>query len=134
MARGHGTVGTRGHDWLERAAIGASALCLIHCLALPLLFAALPILSRLVALPEQVHVWLLAFAVPTSGAALLLGRGRYMDRPPLVTGATGLALLSVSALFLANGRWETPVTVCGSLCLAAAHVTNWRRRHRHRDC
>lgn len=116
-------------DWLERAAVGASALCLLHCAGLPLLLAALPALSNLVGLPESFHVWVLGFAVPTSGAALLLGYRGHRTRLPLIAGGAGLSLLSVGALYLLKTPFETPVTVAGSLCLVFAHVANWRLRH-----
>ena len=117
-------------DWFERAAVGASALCLIHCAGLPLLLAALPALSKLIALPESFHIWVLGFAVPMSGAALLLGHRRHRASSPLVAGGIGLALLSIGALLLLGGPLETPVTIAGSICLVFAHFSNWRRRHR----
>lgn len=125
--------GAPATDWFERAAVGASALCLIHCAGLPLLLAALPALSRLMALPESLHVWLLGFAVPMSGAALLLGHRRHQARSPLIAGSIGLALLALGALPLLGGPFETPVTMAGSLCLISAHLANWRLRHRRHD-
>jgi len=116
-------------DWFERAAASASILCLIHCAGLPLLLAALPALSRVLALPESLHLWLLAFAVPASGAALFFGFRQHRTGWPLLAGAIGLALLAAGALLLEGGRYETLSTMAGSLCLVAAHVGNWRRRH-----
>jgi len=124
-----------GIDWLERAAVGASALCLIHCIGLPLLLAALPALSSLLAIPESFHMWVLAFAVPSSALALSTGRHHHRRAYPLMIGATGLIMLAAGALLLLGERWETPVTIIGSLCLANAHVVNWRLRHSsHRQC
>jgi hypothetical protein len=119
----------RGEDWLDRAALGASVLCLIHCLALPLLLAALPALSRVFAVPESVHIWILAFAVPSSAIALFGGRARHGAAYPIVIGIVGLAFLGLGALPLAGTRWDTIVTVPGSIMLAIAHLTNWRLRH-----
>jgi len=122
-------------DWVERAAVGASALCMVHCAGLPLLLAALPALSSMIALPESFHVWVLAFAVPSSALALLAGRHRHRRAYPSMIGTTGLILLATGALLLLGGRWEAPVTIMGSLCLACAHIANWRLRHsshRHR--
>lgn len=122
-------------DWIERAAVGASALCLIHCAGLPLLLAALPALSSLIPIPESFHVWILAFAVPTSALALVTGRRHHRRAYPLMIGAAGLVLLATGALLLLGGRWETPVTITGSLCLAVAHIANWRLRHSsHQHC
>jgi len=130
MTCGEQSAGVPVTDWFERAAVGASALCLIHCAGLPLLLAALPALSKLIALPESFHVWVLGFAVPTSGAALLLGHRGHRARLPLVAGGVGLALLADGALVLLGGPYETPVTVAGSICLVFAHLANWRLRHR----
>lgn len=90
-------------DWFERTAVGASLLCLIHCAGLPLLLAALPTLSRIIALPDYFHVWVLGFAVPTSGVALIVGIGRHHAWQPLAAGSVGIALLSVGALLLLGG-------------------------------
>jgi hypothetical protein len=118
-------------DWVERSAVGASLACLLHCLALPLVLAALPILSGVLAIPETFHSWVLAFAVPASGLALAMGRVRHGTVYPLVLGAVGLLLLAVGALMFGGTALETPVTVVGSLALAGAHVANWRLRHGH---
>jgi CHASE2 domain-containing sensor protein len=131
MSHGHPAAGASRIDWVERAAVGASALCLIHCAGLPLLLAALPALSSLIPIPESFHVWVLAFAVPTSALALVTGWRHHRRTYPLMVGAAGLALLAIGALLLLGGRWETPVTIIGSLCLATAHIANWRLRHLH---
>jgi hypothetical protein len=41
----------------------------------------------------------------------------------------GLGLLLAGALALPSHDWETPMTVTGSLLLAATHI--WNARHRH---
>jgi MerC mercury resistance protein len=122
-------------DWLDHAALGASALCLVHCLALPLIIAALPALSHLLSIPESIHVWILLFALPTAGLAFVTGRARHGASYPLVIGVLGLMALATGVAF-GNTPIETPVTVTGSLLLAAAHIANWRLRHAHghADC
>jgi hypothetical protein len=136
MSHRQPAAGAPGIDWVERVAVGVSALCLIHCIGLPLLLAALPALSSLLPIPESFHIWVLAFAVPSSALALFAGRHHHRRAYPLMFGATGLILLATGALVLLEGRWEAPVTILGSLCLACAHVANWRLRHsshQHRD-
>ena len=129
----HPSATPRATDWVERAAVSASFLCLIHCVGLPLLLAALPALARLVPLPESFHVWVLAFAAPSSAVALIAGYRSHHARYPLLLGCIGLAMLAAGALWLLGSRYETPVTIAGSLCLAATHIANWRLRH-HRHC
>lgn len=120
---------TRHADWVERAAIGASMLCLVHCLALPLLLAALPALAGVLHLPESVHLWILLFAIPSSLLALLSGRAGHGFSYPTLIGLAGLGLLGAGAIPFSHGSLETPVTVAGSLALATAHIVNWRLRH-----
>lgn len=122
------TAASRTADWAERLAIGASAACLLHCLALPLALAALPALSSALSLPESFHVWVLASAIPTALLALTHGRSRHGHSWPLVAGLVGLTLLAIAGLML-EGRSETLVTVLGSTTLAIAHLANWRIRH-----
>jgi hypothetical protein len=116
-------------DWIERTALSASLLCLVHCLALPLVLAAFPVLSRVFSLPETIHLWLLAFAAPTSALALVLGRMRHGALLPLLIGGIGVSLLALGALWFIGTSAETPLTVVGSLLLASAHIANWRLRH-----
>lgn len=117
-------------DLSERAAICASVACLAHCLALPLILLLLPSLAALLDIPETFHVWVLAFAIPTAVSALGSGWLGHRVVMPLVAGISGLVLLSVGAVVFGETHWEVPVTVAGSLTLAAAHVANWRLRHR----
>lgn len=119
---------TARHDWMERAAIGGSLLCLVHCIALPSAIALLPALGN-AALPHDAHVWLLAFVVPATGGALIAGYRGHRDPRPLVVGVAGLCLLAVAALLLLETAWETPLTVIGSLAIVAAHGGNWMLRH-----
>lgn len=115
-------------DTADRLALVASGACLLHCLALPLLFAALPALSHVLALSEAFHLWMVAAAIPTSTFALLAGaRGRL--GPLLFVGFVGLALLAIGATIAGETAYEVPVTVLGALILSFAHVLNWRRRH-----
>ncbi|HYZ47608.1 MAG TPA: MerC domain-containing protein, partial [Sphingomonas sp.] len=108
-------------DLVERAAVAASVACLFHCLALPLLLAALPALSRVFAIPESFHRWILAFAIPTSALAFWTGRASHGAYLPSVFGVAGLAGMA-SGVFLAGGTAaETVLTVAGSISLAVAH-------------
>lgn len=116
-------------DWVERAAMSASLLCLVHCLALPFLLAALPALATIIPLSESFHLWVLAFAVPASAIALLSGMTRHGTTWLLAPGTIGLTLLASGAIPFGTTRWETPLTIVGSLILAGTHLLNWRLRH-----
>lgn len=115
---------------LDGSAIGLSGLCLAHCLLLPVAAALLPVLGAW-ADAEWVHGLFVVVAAPLSGLALLTGaKGQRRPRLVLALAASGLVLLLSGAFMAATRDAETMMTVAGSLCLAGAHIANWRRRAR----
>lgn len=109
----------------DSIAIGASALCLVHCLLLPMAMLLVPTLAALLTIPESFHAAVFAIAVPTSLAALWLGYRRHRFRRPALLAAIGLALLGAGLLAALSERAETALTVLGSILLALGHVQNW---------
>lgn len=113
---------------LDGFAVAASVVCMVHCLALPLLLALLPVLSGTLVEGEGFHLLVLALAVPTSAFALWASRNRGGSNAPLLAGAAGLVLLALA--LLAGEAAERAITLAGSLLLAGAHMANWRARRR----
>jgi peptidoglycan/LPS O-acetylase OafA/YrhL len=118
----------------DASAIGLSSLCLLHCLALPVLAAVLPALASW-ADAEWIHVLFAAIAVPLAGLALW----RSHRLRPLPARLIALAVLGLAGLLVGASGWpshaaETPFTVAGSLLLASAHLWNWRRRPHPAPC
>lgn len=112
---------------LDASAIGLSGLCLIHCLALPLVAALTPAVAAWTQ-AEWIHGAVVAVAVPLSALALWRRGQRLLVAVPALLG---LGLLALGALHWPSHEAETPITVAGSLALAAAHLANWRGRHAH---
>ena len=110
----------------DGTAVGASLLCLIHCLLLPLVIALFPALGGLIALPEILHVLLFAAAVPVSALAIMAGYRRHGAMLPGSIAVAGLVLIGIGALAGLPLLIETSVTVAGSLALALGHLWNWR--------
>ncbi|KHL25544.1 hypothetical protein PK98_02390 [Croceibacterium mercuriale] len=115
---------------LDGFALAASAACMVHCLALPLVLAMLPLLSGTLVEGEGFHVLVLALAMPTSAMALWASRSPGRGHGPLLAGAAGLGLLALA--LLVGEAAEQMLTLGGSLLLAGAHVTNWRARRSRR--
>ncbi len=114
---------------LDTAGIGLASLCIVHCLALPMIVALMPMLAGTLDLPEEFHLAMVLLALPLSGWAL--GRGFHHHRhvAPAIAGATGLALMGSAVAFSPDEAWETTQTTVGSLLLIAAHLGNWARGH-----
>lgn len=118
--------------WLDRGAVGLSMLCLVHCLAFPVVVMALPAMGEI--LPRQwwVHPVIFALAVPMATIALVRGWSDHRDRRPVLLGGIGLALLGFGLLAAEASAAEVLLTVAGGLIVAAAHLLNWRLgRHGH---
>ncbi|HVM23081.1 MAG TPA: MerC domain-containing protein [Sphingomicrobium sp.] len=105
-------------------AIGASLLCIVHCLLLPLAIALLPALGGLIDVPETAHLILFLLAVPVSSLAVVSGYRRHGALVPGLIAATGLVLIGIGALVGLSLLVETSVTIAGSLALALAHLWN----------
>lgn len=114
-----------------------SFTCLIHCLALPLLLLLAPALSRWIALPEGVHAVILLLALPAAAIAMRDGWRRHRRAVPALLAIAGLGLLALG--LSAHEGWIATIypeaadrllTSVGALTLAAAHLVNWRWRHR----
>ncbi|HEY1076731.1 MAG TPA: MerC domain-containing protein [Fontimonas sp.] len=117
----------------DRTAILLSGLCLVHCLALPLLIALLPWLAWLVDNESVVHRWLLVIIVPVSALALIRGCARHGRRSLLWLGAAALALLAAGALLeFETASSESALTLAGSVALSLTHLFNLRAL-RHAD-
>lgn len=109
----------------DALAIGLSGLCLVHCLALPVLASLLPMLGAW-ADAAWVHWAFAAVAAPVSLWALTRPHVAGPSRTALTLASAGVLLLIAGAA--AGHNAETPLTVTGSFLLAAAHLLNWRRR------
>lgn len=119
-----------GPIW-DGSAVGLSSLCLAHCLALPVIAAALPSLGVLLH-AEWVHVLFLVIALPVSVVALWRKPDSARDIAIIFLAVVGLALLAAGAFPVRWPHLDEQLTVMGSIALVAAHVWNrWLSVHRY---
>ena len=116
---------SKSTNWLDGAAVGLSALCLIHCLALPLVVAGLPFLAQFS--EGHLHKQMLVIVLPLSIVALGLGFRHHRNAKIVVAGVVGMALLTIGAT-VAHEHWglaaDRIFTISGALVLATAHFYN----------
>jgi uncharacterized membrane protein YccC len=123
--------------YFDRIAIALSTICIVHCLAMPLLVAILPIAAISLGGDAHFHTLMLWLVVPTSVFGFGMGFRVHRRRGIVVAGAVAVAILAAVALW-GHATWnpiaEVSVNVAASLVLAGAHWRNFRevrRLHRH---
>lgn len=104
-----------------------SALCIIHCLFLPIIGTSFPLIGVLSEI-EWIHKGLVILAVPV-GMSLVLSPIQLFIK---VLAMLGLSLLFASAFFPQFHDVEVFTTVIGALLLGFSHLLRLlRRRHSH---
>lgn len=118
--------------WLDLASMGLSGLCVVHCLLLPFLVAALPFLG-IFSQNDIVHKVLVLIAAPLSALALLRSKS-WRKAEVIVPMVAGLLFLAAAAFVPALEAFEAALSVIGAVLVASAHVINYgglRTFHRH---
>lgn len=122
--------------WLDRTGVLLSAVCLVHCLALPVLLTLVPI-TQLGWLDEALfHDLLLTVILPTSVIALGLGCHRHRQWRVLAVGFVGLGILIAISIIphaLIAPLAERLLTILAGCLLVFAHFTNFKQC-RAADC
>ncbi|HEX7037081.1 MAG TPA: MerC domain-containing protein [Pseudomonadales bacterium] len=116
----------RYRKW-DLAGLALSAVCLVHCLALPIALVAAPSLAVWLGETETtVHWFLFVLAAGISGAALYAGVRRHGVWLVVTVGGVGLLVMAVAAAHLFGTALEAALTLVGAGILAFAHVVNLR--------
>jgi hypothetical protein len=115
---------------IDLSGVSLSGLCLAHCLALPVAASLMPALSAWMH-ADWVHAAFAGIATPVTALALWSARRRGVPMLLIAMAVLGLALLILGATEWLGPRSDVPLTICGGLTLASAHLWNWRRQGRH---
>jgi len=113
----------------DKAAIGLSLACALHCLMVPLLMALFPpgVLSGLG--DERIHLGLLFLIFPISVFSLTFGCRVHRNLTLVAVGVTGICILIFSALLahdMGGESLETAGTLLGSGIVALSHALNFK--------
>jgi hypothetical protein len=126
---------------LDHLGIGLSALCAVHCLSIPVLFALLPSLHlalhsfnaplRALAINllylQSYDRWLVVLALMVAAVSLAFGWRRHRSGVPLAWMLAAAAAFA-TGLLLSRSQvgWHLPILLLGSSLLITAHVWNLR--------
>ena len=84
---------------IDKLAISMAVLCAIHCLIVPILIVAVPLINTTFFVHKDFHLWMLVAVFPTTLASILMGCRKHKDKFVLLSCFLGLATL-VIAFFL----------------------------------
>ena len=115
--------------YLDTAAVLLSGVCMLHCLALPIILTILPVMNVSLLDEKTFHLVMMVFILPVSVIALSIGCRQHKDKLTIILGTIGLLVLTVTAVFghsLFGLTGERLVTSVGGLILASAHIQNYR--------
>ena len=113
---------------LDKVGLSLSALCVIHCLLLPVIGASLPIIGAWSEI-EWVHKLLVVLALPVALSVIISNSAATYIRA--LAGA-GIVLLFTAAFWEPLHDHETLLTVIGAILLGAAHMIRFAKlRHSH---
>ena len=119
---------------LDAAGLAISGICLVHCLALPLVAVLVPAAAFGFDhdTDHAFHWVLLGLAAPISSLALWRGAVRTSNWRWLKLGSVGLLLMLLGVLHVFGANSEVAVTMFGVTLLAFAHVKNFLQTY-HRS-
>ena len=115
--------------FLDKTAISLSAICVVHCLTLPIALALLPSLALLPFGDESFHQLLVYLVIPTSVVALTMGCRKHRQFKILAWGGSGVVVMTLTAIFghdLLGEFLEKVATIFGATLVAIGHVLNFR--------
>ncbi|MDE0003999.1 MAG: MerC domain-containing protein [Rhodospirillaceae bacterium] len=111
---------------LDLYAVGLSTLCMLHCVAPPVLVSLMPLAAQ-AAESELVHRVLVVAAIPVTLRVIWKTMPVDGDRLFPAAALVGLVLLLLAAFVEAVSPYEEPITVAGSALLCSAHLWHWVR-------
>jgi hypothetical protein len=123
----------RTSGW-DIAGVLLSGLCVIHCVAIPLILILFPIFgASFFPTEDMTHAVLLAFILGISGFAFITGYRVHGKMRPVLWMAFGVLIIIFATFFVHNHLghyWEPVFAIIGSLALIRAHILN----HRCKKC
>lgn len=117
----------------DRVGATASFLCAIHCVMLPFVLAALPLLGLGFLADHRFERIFVACAATLASITILTAYRRHRKRHALFLMVPGIALMLSGILIdIEHHEWlHTGLVVSGGVLVASAHIINLVLTHRH---
>lgn len=122
------------HKWTHYIGVSASLLCLVHCMALPIILVAFPAFTNLDLSSVDTFWEFIFIGLSIISVYTILQMHRTHKR---FTAALPLAFLGVILLIVASfnhGHNFSFLLPAGSIMILVAHVINFKMCNAHKNC
>ena len=111
------------HSLVDSVGAGLSFACAIHCMAMPLLIAVLPLIGLGFFLSESAELVMVIGAVALAAGSLTWGYRHHRQWQILLVLGVALALIFIARFWSAAGH-EAIFMALGGISLTAGHLVN----------
>ena len=118
------------HEWVDTTGACLSVACAIHCLAMPLLVAVLPLIGLSFLANERAELVLISGAIALAIGSLAWGVRHHRRWRALLILIVALVFIA-TARTAVEGTFEVVFYSTGGILLASAHLVN---RHLCKTC
>lgn len=111
----------------DRAGICLSVICIVHCIATPIILVLLPVMQILELWHGSLHVVFAAIIPALALAAFIPGYKLHKEKRVFKIALIGFALIisGITVPHILKIEWLEPVlSICGSVFLVRAHIIN----------
>ena len=112
---------------LDTFGIASSSLCALHCLLVPFIIAALPLMAGRIAESDYTHQFLALFVVAFALLAIIPGYIKHRNKLVLLAAGLGLSLVLFATYDkAASTQMELLLMTMGNLLMLSTHYINRR--------
>lgn len=112
---------------VDGAGVLVSGACALHCALMPLLAGALPVVGFEFLAGERAEAILIGASCLLAIVSLTGGCRHHGQWRPFAVVAAGFTSIAIGRTLLDEPAWaERVAVVAGALCIASAHLVNWR--------
>ena len=114
---------------MDRIAITGSAICLLHCIAMPVFLTVFPSSIATLLQDEQFHHLMVWLVIPSSFLAVFIGCSKHKDSWVLAGVVIGIVIMAFTAIFghdVLGESGEKIFTIMGATVLAISHIRNYK--------
>ena len=115
--------------FMDRIAITGSAICLLHCIAMPVFLSIFPSSITVLLQDEQFHQLMVWLVIHSSLLAVFIGCRKHKDSWVLAGVVIGILVMAFTAIFGHDALGESGekiFTIIGATVLAISHMRNYK--------